>query len=492
MKFAGAKQMSPEKILIIEDDSISSKMMMRILEDNNFEPFLMTGHEIDEDTLQRSNFFAAVVDMKLADPGFEEISTLINKYEIPLILFAAKEYSSALRDKVANKKILDFVQKKDAASLGQIISILSRLRKNSLMKVLLVDDSKFALTLAASILKTANFEVFTASDGQEAVEILNSTPDISIVLTDYDMPVLNGLDLLKKIRERFDRNSMAVIAVSQMTAQTNITTFLRNGANDYVMKPYTNDELYCRVVNSAELVESYREINRINQNMNYLMGMASHDIRGPLGSISELCSYLAENPDEYGKDSYKNTLNIIAETSEHILSMVNSLLDISTIDHKDFVLKKSDTSLTELIRQRIDQIFLKSVQTKNIRIIYEPVQEVSAGIDKTRIIQVLDNLISNAVKFTPAGGEIIIDVKKSGNDVYFSIKDSGPGLTKKDMDQVFKEFKKLSAAPTSGENSVGLGLSICKRIITLHNGEIGARTRPEGGADFYFNLPLKG
>ncbi|MBI9099086.1 MAG: hybrid sensor histidine kinase/response regulator, partial [Spirochaetaceae bacterium] len=266
--------------------------------------------------------------------------------------------------------------------------------------------------------------------------------------------------------------------------------FLKIGANDFIYKPYTNDEFYCRVLNHAQLVESYKEVNRLSLEKNSLLGMTAHDIRGPLGSIVGACRFLLQKSNYKNPERTKRGLKAISETSEQMLLMVNELLDISSIESGKCDLNPIQSSLSDLIEKRIDLIFMGQAAAKEIEILFNPEPAMELIFDVGRITQVIDNFISNAIKFTPVCGVVTINLKREKDRVFFTIKDTGPGLTDEDMKNVFKEFATLSALSTNGEKSTGLGLAICRKIIKLHSGEIGVNPSPDGGAEFYFSLPL--
>ncbi|HFD79598.1 MAG TPA: HAMP domain-containing histidine kinase, partial [Gammaproteobacteria bacterium] len=118
----------------------------------------------------------------------------------------------------------------------------------------------------------------------------------------------------------------------------------------------------------------------------------------------------------------------------------------------------------------------------------EHLPEIQA--DDTRITQVINNLVDNAIKYAPPGSEVTIHTRHTGNQVCCQVSDEGPGLTDADMDKVFTRYARLSNRPTGGETSTGLGLAICKHIVELHGGEIGVRNNPGKGCTFWFCLPV--
>ncbi|MBI9099538.1 MAG: response regulator, partial [Spirochaetaceae bacterium] len=215
-----------ENILVIEDSQSISAMIKNALERIDFSVVLCPDFKTAKESLSENQFFAAVVDMELPDSYWEKTADLVNQYNVPIIIYSAGEYNTAIRKRVLTKNILDFIQKKDEKSLNLLVRTIDRLRRNSHMTVLVADDSRTALSQAKFILEQAKFKVLTAADGLIALNLLEKNRHISIVITDYEMPHLNGFELVKKIREEFDSNSMAIIAVSHPSTSASTSKFL--------------------------------------------------------------------------------------------------------------------------------------------------------------------------------------------------------------------------------------------------------------------------
>ena len=154
-------------------------------------------------------------------------------------------------------------------------------------------------------------------------------------------------------------------------------------------------------------------------------------------------------------------------------------------------LRKTVQSLSALI---LDRIRLQDIpaRQKSITIRTELEEVPDFAFDTERIAQVVDNLVSNAVKFSPSGSEILVKMEKSEDNVRCAVIDHGPGVSSEDRTKLFGEFQRLSARPTGGEKSTGLGLSIVKKIVEAHGGIIDVMSEPGKGSEFYFSIPLKG
>lgn len=230
-----------------------------------------------------------------------------------------------------------------------------------------------------------------------------------------------------------------------------------------------------------------RELQAMNELKNRFIGMAAHDLRNPLASICGFSEILIEG-EGLGPDDKSEYLRIINSSSTHMLKLVNDILDVAVIESGKLELSLVPTSLSEIIRERVI-VFEPLALKKKSKLITNFMQDDICDLDKGRIIQAIDNLISNAIKFSPAGSVITIDEHVGAQHVSVTVRDEGPGLSKEDLKLMFQDFKKLSAKPTGDEGSTGLGLAIVKRIVEAHKGEIRVESVLGEGASFIFKLP---
>ena len=241
-------------------------------------------------------------------------------------------------------------------------------------------------------------------------------------------------------------------------------------------------DLYQHNVNLNQLVEERTaEIRK-------LLGMAAHDLRNPLAAIRGFAEILNDDSTGELNEDQTELMDTIYETSNSLLEMVNDLLDISVIDSGEMNLEISSGNLVELISEviRLDQI---TADRKGISINFE-----HAGVSDTlhfdgrKIRQVIDNLISNAIKFSPHSTSINVEAKGNDGIIEFKVKDEGPGIPEEEREELFKTFGKTSVQPTGGETSTGLGLAICHRIVMAHGGDITVQCPAEGGSEFIVSL----
>jgi len=230
-------------------------------------------------------------------------------------------------------------------------------------------------------------------------------------------------------------------------------------------------------------------LQELNAQKNEFLGIASHDLRNPLYVIRSYSEALLGESQGAVNEKQGKFLRKILEASKYMTALLDNLLDFSKIESGKCDLSPHRQDFNELAGAQAEFHQLLAGK-KNIRIQFEAGDLPPLSFDKTSLIQVTGNLISNAIKFSPPGSTITIATAREGTRARFSVRDEGPGISEEDQKHLFGTFKKLSAKPTGGEKSTGLGLAIAKKIVLLHGGDIGVRSTPGKGSTFYFTLPL--
>ena len=241
---------------------------------------------------------------------------------------------------------------------------------------------------------------------------------------------------------------------------------------------------------TAQLSVKNIELDRVNKLKNQFIGMLAHDLRNPLGAVMEYTRLLLHETKSLGENE-KEFLSQLHGMSANMLQIVNELLDINTIESGDIKLEKSSHNPKEILRECIRTATVVA-KSKNIDISFRNEMEVPLiDLDGQRIQRVLDNYLSNAIKFSSPGGKVEawIDVRPS--EVEVIVRDNGPGLTEEEQKIVFEPFERAGNRPTAGEGSTGLGLAIVKKFIEAHGGRVGVRSSKHEWSEFYFTLPIK-
>lgn len=256
-----------KKVLIVEDSKLFSFVLnQKVRQLGKFIPEVVHTYEAARELVEKETFFAAILDMVV--PGGEngEVLDLTLAHNIPSIVLTSRD-DKAFKDHISSKDIVDYVIKESNEDISYAVNLLGRIYKNRRIKVLVVDDSKTFRNYISRLLSLHMFDIQTASDGEEGLHILENNPDIKMVLTDYNMPKMDGLAFTKKLRRKFKKESLAVIALSANEEEGVASRFLKFGANDYIKKPFSNEEFFSRIYLNIENIEHIRKSRLLNREL---------------------------------------------------------------------------------------------------------------------------------------------------------------------------------------------------------------------------------
>ena len=260
------------KILIVEDDKrLAQYIAKKIKTTIDYEVDIAYSLSEAKLFLKLYKYFVTLLDINLPDaPNGEVIDYVLNKDQKVIVI--SGNIDKEFRKKMLKKNIIDYINKGSINDTKYIIETIKRLSNNTKHKVLVVDDSMVFRKQMGNFLKNLFFQVYTVAHGEEALEMLKTHPDISLVLTDYNMPVMDGLELVKNIREEKGKDDLCIIALSGNNDEEISALFLKLGANDYINKPFSKEEFSCRINNSIEALENIQLITN-HANRDYLTGL---------------------------------------------------------------------------------------------------------------------------------------------------------------------------------------------------------------------------
>lgn len=237
------------------------------------------------------------------------------------------------------------------------------------------------------------------------------------------------------------------------------------------------------------LMEQNERLEQLNDQKNQLLGMAAHDLRNPLGVISAYTDFLVEALDPSLSDTQRDFMNRIRSSSRFMLGMINDLLDLTAIESGRLRLDRVPMSPGALLRTNVDTNATLASQ-KEITLALEMDPDVPRlWLDPEKMEQVLNNLISNAVKFSHPGTTVRVGLHGTEAGARITVEDQGQGIPAEEIDRLFRPFGKASVRGTAGEKSTGLGLAIVKRIVNGHGGEIRVESEVGTGSTFFVDLP---
>ncbi len=363
--------------------------------------------------------------------------------------------------------------------------------------VLLVDDQPINLQAASAALGEEGYSILVARDGQRALSLAESQqPDL--ILLDVMMPEIDGYTTCRRLKKNAATRDIPVIFLTAKSEEADITEGFEAGGVDFVTKPFRHRELLARVRTHIELTHAWRHLRELNQQKSEFIAMAAHDLKNPLNSIvgfTELMRIELEEGATLTRDDGQtmNMLETVERTANHMFRLIHDLLESESIDSGRVELHPEYCDLDHLIDDLM-QLNHPHATHKQIRLCYEPQEHCIAMVDRRAVREAFDNLINNAIKYSPIGANVWITLSRhvpSLRQVRFAVRDEGPGLTDNDKRKVFGRFQKLSARPTGGEVSTGLGLSIVKTLIAQQGGDVQAVSPGPGqGSTFIIDLPL--
>lgn len=230
------------------------------------------------------------------------------------------------------------------------------------------------------------------------------------------------------------------------------------------------------------------ELKSLDDLKNQLLGMAAHDLRNPIGYIQMIAEFLLATGDQLPKDNRDHLLQDLYDQSRHMLDLLNDLLEVSQIESGKLEIRPRPLDLAAFLTDAVQRHGMLAAP-KGTTVLLADAPPATVEADPERLRQVIDNLISNAIKYSPPGSTVRVAAVRHKGGWRVNVQDEGPGIKPNERDLLFKEFAKLSARPTGGESSTGLGLAITRRIVEAHGGRIGVDSEPGHGATFWFTLP---
>jgi signal transduction histidine kinase/response regulator of citrate/malate metabolism len=241
---------------------------------------------------------------------------------------------------------------------------------------------------------------------------------------------------------------------------------------------------------NRRLSAQWERLRGANAFKSEILGKVAHDLKNPLGVITGraemMMDFLEAQP--ISADKLASQVKHVRESAQRLIGMVDGLLAEAMADALNISIRREPIDIPDLVTELVESS-RPLLEKKQQRIEVDAPQSLTVSGDPDRLREAIDNLVSNAIKYSPLGGRIAISVAREGEDVLIRVRDNGPGLSPEDMSRLFGRFQRLSAKPTAGESSTGLGLSIVKRIVELHGGEVTAES-PEGGGGTTFTVAL--
>jgi signal transduction histidine kinase len=231
------------------------------------------------------------------------------------------------------------------------------------------------------------------------------------------------------------------------------------------------------------------ELQKLDQIKNRFLGMAAHDLRNPLSNIAMIADLLQDKEAPLSSDERDSFLKDISAQTHYMLALINDLLEVTRMETGNLSLHPVAVNLGTFLQETVRRHNTLATHKRTHVLCSDTPPHASVLADPVRLRQIFDNLISNAVKFSPPQSTIRVTAELRSGQWRIAVQDQGPGLHPAEREKLFVEFSKLGARPTAGESSTGLGLFITRRLVEAHNGKIGADSQSGRGATFWIELP---
>jgi signal transduction histidine kinase len=286
-----------------------------------------------------------------------------------------------------------------------------------------------------------------------------------------------------------------------MTALTDMQDKVKGfelGAVDYVTKPFYSEEVLARVNTHLTLRNlqktlqlKNRQLTQLNQEKDEFLGIAAHDLKNPLSSIQGLATLIANDIDNMPRAKKIEYLKLIQVSSERMFDLIKALLDVNAIESGQMQIQLAQITLVPLVEQVV-QSYYPRAKAKNITLNLQVMPNIMDQIvaHEGTLRQILDNLVSNAIKYSQHGQFVTIRLHNIEQRIRCAIQDEGPGLSAADQQKLFNKFTRLKPRPTGGESSTGLGLYIVKKLVETMQGKVWCESELNEGATFIVELPL--
>jgi signal transduction histidine kinase len=355
-------------------------------------------------------------------------------------------------------------------------------------RILVVDDQPANLRVVSTLLSRNGYDVVPAGTGNEALEqALAHTPDL--VLLDMLMPGMDGFELLEEMRRHPSLQDMPVIFLTAAQDRELLLRAFDSGAVDYVTKPFIPEELLARVGAHVALKQARDRLERVARERQELVNLVAHDLKNPLSSVLFASDILMQ--DGCKPERVPRYLQMIHESAHDAIGYIRRYLEgqerIAAAGHGEAHTHPAALRETiEWLAQRYE-LQLESRGMHLHALVPDPCGTVS--IDRRVLRQVAENLITNAMKYAADGGDLTLEVVRSGNAGYWQLRvaDRGGGVPTEKRRDLFKPFMRLSGRDDG--LSSGLGLSLARQIIVSAGGDLWYEDRTGGGAIFVIELP---
>jgi len=369
-------------------------------------------------------------------------------------------------------------------------------------KVLVVDDNDINLSFLSEFIKMIGCTVLSASNGLEAIDIAHSN-DLDLMLLDIIMPEMDGFEVLQKLKEVGLLHKFPVIIISANDNINNIVKCIEMGADDYLIKPFHSVILKARIKNSLEkkfrqdkevvllenLRENHEELKALEQTRDSLSHIIVHDLNNPLSIIKGYTQYLLmkSEKDNIPREDLIRTFKKVSFSIEAMESLIKGILDVSKLESDKMPIINKEFDAIKFARDIYNDFLIRLDKTREC--VFLPTEDtLMIYTDRHLLSRIIQNLLTNALKYTPKHAKISLLVKQEKDSIVFVVEDTGYGIPDNVKGHIFDKFVQLENKKIKNKYGVGLGLYFCKMAMDAMQGTIAVDSEEGKGTSFFVKL----
>jgi signal transduction histidine kinase len=494
------------KILVVDDNRVSREIVKKELEDPDFQILEAdNGLKALELIEAEADIDLVTLDVEMPKMNGYEVCSNIRAKELQRtgsevkrllpIIFVTGDDTLEGRRQGFEAGATDFIVK--GFSKRELRHLVDRLlkpeRRMAGLKVLVAEDKHHIRASLRAYLEELGVNVAEAKDGQAALDFIQGSEQIDLLLASDQLAGLDGVALCQKLRRELNWTEIPIVLLTENGDRSYGLSLLKAGATDYLMKPLVKEELFARLNVFLEVVllnvksrHQVEELKKLNQLKDDFLRVCSHDLKSPITGILGMAQLLPQ----LGPltEPQQEMCTHIRKSGHFLQELIDDLLDLNRYQDLE-QLEAEPVELLALLQECLKNALI-TAQGKKITLQQRWAQAEAYVLgDKTALMRIFNNLLSNAVKFTPKGGRIDISLQSKDADYVLKIQDSGIGIPEKDLETIFDSFQKRSRKGTAGERGTGLGLSITKSLTEKQNGSISISSTVGSGTTVTLHFP---
>jgi two-component system sensor histidine kinase/response regulator len=355
------------------------------------------------------------------------------------------------------------------------------------ISILIVDDEPDNFDTIETLLSDPSYDLHYASSGPEAIALMDTfNPDL--ILLDVMMPEMDGMEVCRRLKAVPQWQPIPIIMVTALSGKTDLANCLAAGADDFISKPVNSIELRARVQSMIRIKHQYDSLQRLLTLREDMVKMIIHDLRNPLSNVILGVDVLKSI--DFSREKQQRQLNDVYASALSLQMLIDDLLQISLLESGVVRLNCESVNVGELVASVVKGFQAIAAQRRITLATQLPPVDVSAWLDFSMMHRTLDNLVSNAIKFSPMGSTVVLAVEVLGSgDCQIQVMDEGPGVDADLKNQIFQKY--AVGTLMDDVTQIGLGLAFCKLMVEAHQGTISVAAREARGSIFELRIPAE-